>query len=104
MRILYNVTVTLEPDIEQHWLEWMREIHIPEVMSTQCFMMYRMAKLIEPAPPEGVAYTVQYVAAEMSDVEKYLKVFADDLRHESAKRFGEKALAFRSIMEIIEQP
>ena len=32
--ILYNVTVNIDTDVEEDWIEWMKETHIPEVMKT----------------------------------------------------------------------
>jgi len=29
--ILYNVTVSIDPEIAEEWLTWMREVHIPDV-------------------------------------------------------------------------
>ena len=33
--IIYNVTVTLNENIHSSWLEWLRQEHIPEVLSTR---------------------------------------------------------------------
>ena len=33
-RILYNVTVSIDKDVEKEWLEWMKKVHIPDVMRT----------------------------------------------------------------------
>ncbi len=35
---IYNVTVTLEKEIQSEWLRWMKEIHIPDVMRTGFFI------------------------------------------------------------------
>ena len=35
--IIYNVTVTLNENIHSSWLEWLRQEHIPEVLSTRLF-------------------------------------------------------------------
>ena len=32
MQVIYNVTVSVDYDVAEHWLEWMKEEHIPEVM------------------------------------------------------------------------
>jgi hypothetical protein len=101
MKVLYNVTVTVEPEIEQEWLAWLLDEHVPAVMETGCFQMYRVARLIEPAPPQGMAYTVQYVADSQEDLERYLEVHANRLRRDSQRAFGDRAVAFRSLMEIV---
>jgi hypothetical protein len=35
--ILYNITFNLSPDIEEDFLSWMKETHIPEVLATGKF-------------------------------------------------------------------
>ncbi|MDA0777974.1 MAG: DUF4286 family protein, partial [Bacteroidetes bacterium] len=35
--IIYNVTLSIHPEIEQEVLLWLKEIHIPEVMQTNLF-------------------------------------------------------------------
>jgi Domain of unknown function (DUF4286) len=101
MKVLYNVTVTVETEIEQDWLEWLLNVHVPAVMETGCFQMYRVARLIEPAPPEGTAYTVQYVADSQEDLDRYLELHANRMRRDSHRAFGDRAVAFRSLMEIV---
>ncbi len=38
--ILYNVTVGIDSDVEQEWIHWMLEEHIPKVMGTKMFISY----------------------------------------------------------------
>ena len=35
--IIYNVTCNVEKEILQDWLQWMVEIHVPDVMPTGFF-------------------------------------------------------------------
>ena len=35
--ILYNFTSQVEPEIENQWLEWLHEKHLPEMMATGVF-------------------------------------------------------------------
>ena len=36
--IIYNVTVTVQNEIVEEWLNWIRLEHIPEVLSTGLFI------------------------------------------------------------------
>ena len=40
--LLYNVTVIIEDAAAEEWLQWMQEIHIPEVMATGKFVSNRL--------------------------------------------------------------
>ena len=38
MHVIYNVTVSVDEDAHHEWLEWMQEVHIPDVMKTGSFV------------------------------------------------------------------
>jgi hypothetical protein len=38
--IVYNVTVNIDGAVEQEWLKWMKEVHIPEVLATDEEKLY----------------------------------------------------------------
>jgi hypothetical protein len=64
--LLYNVTVIIEDASAEDWLQWMQEVHIPEVMATGMFVSSRLLRVIG-SPNEGVTYCTQYVAQSMED-------------------------------------
>ena len=43
--ILYNITVNIDHDINKEWLVWMKDIHIPDVLSTGLFIENKVAKI-----------------------------------------------------------
>ena len=43
--ILYNITVSIDYNVHQEWLIWMKEVHIPDVMSTGLFLKSKIAKI-----------------------------------------------------------
>jgi hypothetical protein len=44
--ILYSVTVNIDRQVEQDWLQWMKSVHIPEVMDTGLPMSYKLLRLL----------------------------------------------------------
>ena len=42
--IVYNVTCNVENPMASEWLEWMKTVHIPEVMATGCFVENKILK------------------------------------------------------------
>ncbi|MBV6478784.1 MAG: hypothetical protein HGGPFJEG_01541 [Ignavibacteria bacterium] len=95
--ILYNVTVNVNEEIADEWLDWMKSKHIPDVMSTRLFTDYKIYKII--TDDEGSTFSVQYFLKSMDDYENYLKNFATALQSEHTERFRDKFAAFRTIME-----
>ena len=45
--IIYNVTCNVENEILQEWLQWMLEIHIPDVMQTGFFLEANFSFLVK---------------------------------------------------------
>ena len=68
--IIYNVTVKIDNDIHDEWMEWMRSIHIPEVMATQKFIDHQVAKVLVD-DEDGMTYSIQYKCESMSHLEDY---------------------------------
>lgn len=97
--IIYNVTVNVEAGIHDEWLHWMKSVHLPEVMATGCFKEHRFLKLLQPAPEEGVTYAIQYMAENMEAYNHYQEQFAPALQAQTKARYGDKAFAFRTLLE-----
>ncbi len=101
---IYNVTLKVDPSVESDWLNWMRHEHIPEVMETNLFLEHKMMQLIySPFNDEslGNTFVVQYFFDEMAKYDQYQEIFAPSLQKNHIDRFGEKVLAFRTILKYI---
>jgi hypothetical protein len=99
--LIYNVTMKVEPSIAVKWLQWLLDEHIPEVMSTNCFLDYRVVKIIDIDESEGPTYAIQYRAAGKEEYQKYIDKFANNLRDKSFAKWGDRFIAFRTIMEVV---
>jgi|JI61114C2RNA_FD_contig_31_4761238_length_443_multi_1_in_0_out_0_1 hypothetical protein len=98
--ILYNVTLNVDDDIHFEWLKWMKEVHLPEVMATGKFVSFGMYRIQNHEPgDQGNNYSVQYHADTMADYEDYVKNYGPALKAKTIERYGEKVLAFRTILE-----
>jgi len=98
--VLYNVTVNIDDDVEQDWVEWMKKTHVPAVMATGFFIEYRMMRMLSESPDEtGKTYAIQYVAENLAKVEAYLETAAHRLQKQSIIRYGTKMAAFRTVLE-----
>lgn len=96
---LYNVTIGIDPDVEQEWLQWMKETHIPDVLHTGMFTSYRIYKVLHDNNDGSVSYSVQYFANTIENVLQYLEVFAPKLMDEHLGKFKNKHVAFRTLLE-----
>ena len=58
--IVYNVTTKVSHFINDRWLQWMKEEHIPAIMATGLFHDYRICRLLEQDDQDGPTYSAQY--------------------------------------------
>ncbi|GLR18632.1 DUF4286 family protein [Portibacter lacus] len=98
--ILYNVTIKIDHKVEEEWLMWMKEEHIPSVMATQCFIESKINKLLLVPDDDGVMYTIQYECENMRKLQEYQGSHAPKLQKEHQDRYKDKFVAFRSVMEV----
>jgi len=100
--ILYNVTVKIENSIQEEWLDWMKQVHIPEVMATQCFSGHKIMRLLDPPPDsQGTTYAIQYYCETSDILQKYWANFAPALQKDHTERYKGKFVAFRTVMELV---
>ncbi|QEC67590.1 DUF4286 family protein [Panacibacter ginsenosidivorans] len=99
--IIYNVTTHVNHTIHEAWLTWMKQIHIPEVMQTKCFIKFQMIRMLEVDETEGATYAVQYYAESKADYNRYIELYAPAFRQSILEKWGNKIIAFRSLMDVV---
>ncbi len=97
--LIYNVTVGIDKRIEQEWLLWMKEVHVPDVMRTNMFTGHKMYKILTTEDEESVSYAIQYSATSLNEIERYLEEFAPALREDVKKKFGDQQASFRTLLQ-----
>lgn len=100
--ILYNVTIKVHDSIHTAWLLWLKETHVPEVMLTECFFEFKIFRLLEIDEVEGPTYAVQYFADSKALYNLYIEKYASDMKSRSFAKWGDKFIAFRSLMQIVD--
>lgn len=98
--LLYNVTLILEDSAAEEWLQWMQEVHIPEVMATGMFVSNRLLKVLD-SPNEGVTYCAQYVVDDLENYNKYQAEYAPALQASLNEKFKNRFVAYRTLMEFV---
>ena len=100
--ILYNVTVKVENAIADEWEQWMREVHIPDVMMTNLFIEFRLMRLLLDDEDDGITFAVQYLCRDMGKFKEYNEKHAKKLQEEHAARYSGRYVAFRTLMEMVD--
>ena len=98
---IYNVTIQVQDAIKNDWLNWLKEEHIPDVLATGCFTSATVLKLLEVDETEGPTFAIQYNTEDRSSYDRYIENFAGLMRQRSFDRWGDKFVAFRTIMQVV---
>ena len=100
--IIYNVTVNIDDSIAHQWLAWIKE-HIPQVLATGKFTDAKLTKVLVEEQMGGQTYSIQYRAISKEALNAYYENDAEKLRQDGLSKFGDKMLAFRTELEIVDE-
>ena len=96
---IYNVTIKIDLSIEEEWLAWMQNEHMDEVIATGMFDSYSFLELMEPAEEDAKTYIAQYITDSERRYQQYIEEHAPALRQKGIEKFGDKFIAFRTILK-----
>ena len=99
--LVYNITIKIDPSIETEWLQWQKNEHIPDIMATCLFHDYKFFRLLDQDEQDGITYVVQYFSSSIENYKKYIEEFAPLLRDKAFEMWGDRFVAFRTIMQIV---
>tara|TARA_B100000427_G_scaffold307235_1_gene294558 strand:- start:237 stop:539 length:303 start_codon:yes stop_codon:yes gene_type:complete len=99
--IIYSVEISLNKNIHEKWLKWMKEKHISDVMGTDLFIEFSFFKNL--LTDEEITYTVQYKLKNIEDYQKYQDEFAEKLQKEHNVKFRNQFSAKRKLLKYISQ-
>ena len=99
--IIYSVTVLIKKDVEDSWLKWMKEVHIPDVMKTGYFLDWKLRKLLLPeVSSEESTYVIEYTIQSLEKYNEYSEKAAPQLQKEHTEKFYGKFKATRTVYQL----
>ena len=101
--ILYNVTISIDQSCEDEWLDWMRRIHIPDVIQTGFFKECKLCRLIDGEEEGGKTYAVMYSAFTEEGLNEYKSNHSEVLQEQHNTKFQGRFVAFRTELKIIKE-
>ncbi|WP_205513000.1 DUF4286 family protein [Longitalea arenae] len=99
--IAYNITYKVDPAIEEAWLQWQQQQHIPEIMALGLFTAHTMFRLLEQDDSEGMTFVMQFFAPALENYYQFIEEFAPVLNKKAFDRWGDRFIAFRTVMEVV---
>ena len=99
---IYNVTINIQEDVHDAWVNWMRTEHIPDMLNTNKFTKALMTRVMVEEEMGGMTYSIQYTSASREMLQRYYEEDAAVLRERSGS-FAGKFVAFRTELQIVEE-
>jgi Domain of unknown function (DUF4286) len=94
--VTYEVTTMVEPPHVEAYEQYLRQVHIPQILATGCF---QGAALTRSAPGR---YRVRYESPTQSDLDRYLETHAARLREDVASHFPQGVSVTREVWVAIQ--
>lgn len=91
----------VEWSIHEKWFQWMLDVYIPEMLSTNCFKEQRLLRLIEIDETEGPTYALQLYLESKEDHNRYIQLFASALNKIFFDCWNDKVIAFSTLMQVV---
>lgn len=99
---IYNITTKVDNEIADKWIQWQKEIHIPEILSTGFFYDSRFYELLGQDDEEGRTFVVQYFVLEREHYDEYILLHAPFFRDKAFQKWGNQFLAFKSLLQSVD--
>ena len=96
--IIYSVEITIDAGIESEWLDWMKRVHVADVVRTGCFSECRIYKVVDSAAAEP-SYVMQYQCRSLEEYHRYRDSFAPALQKKHSDRFAGRFRGSRRLLE-----
>ncbi len=98
--IIYSVRVSIQNEVLEDWKQWMKEVHIPDVMNTGIFSACQMSRLLEENDLDSTIFNMQYHCESMDAFNRYQESFAPQLQKDHTERYQGKYEASRSFYHL----
>lgn len=95
---MYAVTVRVDAAIADEWLQWMRAVHIPQVLATGCFLRCTIQR--EDLAGERIPHLLEYLAQSAEAVGRYQRDHAPTLREIHSARYAGRFDASRVVRTV----
>ncbi|MFK8044993.1 MAG: DUF4286 family protein [Crocinitomicaceae bacterium] len=99
MKIIYNVTVSIDYEVHDDWLEWMKSTHVPDVLKTGLFLEAKLSKIMAEESG-GLSYSIQYLCENQAKLDEYQAKFAPELQNAHNAKYAGKFAAFRTLLRV----
>lgn len=99
---IYNITIKVDWQIHEEWMEWIINTFIPDIMQTNCFEKKQFTRLHEVEESDGPTYALQFYALSKAQYNRYMQLYANSIMQHAQQAWKNQMLFFSTLMEVID--
>ena len=103
MKLLFNMTINIDHAVHDQWMVWMTQIHIPEIMNTNCFESWKMSRVLGADDSKGINYAIQFVSPGIKAFEEFRDGHMKKLQDIHNQKFKDQYVLFMTLLEILDE-
>lgn len=99
---IYSLTFTLDASIEEEWLSFMKDEHLPAIEDTGFFNGVQLARMEEPLPEGEIplaTYNLEMQAVTLDHLKGYMSQAANDIHGRHDRRFHNRFHAVDAVLQ-----
>lgn len=100
---IYSVTIHINKEVEQEWLNFMQTKHISDVLNAGYFTKASMRKVVHDTNEPSATYSIEYLTETIEQYEHYAQRAAPALQKDVSDRFAGKFTAQRTFYKIVSE-
>jgi hypothetical protein len=102
MMILFSLTVNIDNEIQEEWLEWMKQSFIPNLWLTGFFVEKRFLKLLNEEEGNGTTYSLQLTLENLKVLRDFEENHLHDFRKMLYGKYTGRLVDFYTVLEKVE--
>lgn len=99
--LIYNTTFQVDEDVHEHFMIWIRECYIPEIMKEGTLHTPRICRILSHRE-EGTCYSLQWEVSDSEALHRWFIKQGKNFNDELTKIFRDKVIGFPTLMEVVE--
>jgi hypothetical protein len=100
--IIYNTTYSVSDKVYGSFLKWVKEKHIPQMISSGYFSESKLSRVLTDEDQDGNSISLQLTAESVNAVSKWREQYGDLFEMEISSLFSVNVLYFSTFLEIID--
>lgn len=99
--LIYNTSYHFEETLEQNFIIWLKEVHVPAVLEEGTLKNPRICKILSHQQDGDVSYTLQWEVENSTVLHRWHIKQGDFAVNEIKKIFDDKVMFFETLMRVI---